>query len=62
MSGGRIMGQLAQNRGIVNKLKPINTVKLLGKPTELTVNLAASIAKSKIKKVIKRSITKGIEF
>jgi len=62
MSGGRIMGQIAQNRGIANQLKPIDTVKFLGKTTELTVNLAASIAKNLIKKVIKRSISKGIEF
>ena len=62
MSGGRIMGQIAKNRGIANQFKPMNTVKLLGKTTELTVNFAASIAKSLIKKVIKRSITKGIEF
>ena len=62
MSGGRIMGQLTQNRGIANQIKPINTVKLLGKTTELTVNFAASIAKSLVKKVIKRSISKGIEF
>tara|TARA_R110000868_G_scaffold104060_1_gene286156 strand:+ start:59 stop:928 length:870 start_codon:yes stop_codon:yes gene_type:complete len=62
MSGGRIMGQLAQNRGIGNQLKPIDTVKFLGKTTELTVNFAASIAKNLIKKVIKRSISKGIEF
>ncbi|WP_047417440.1 relaxase/mobilization nuclease domain-containing protein [Cellulophaga sp. Hel_I_12] len=60
MSGGRIMGQLTQNRGIANQIKPINTVKLLGKKTELTVNFAASIAKSLVKKVIKRSIDKGI--
>jgi len=62
MSGGRIMGQIAQNRGIGNQLKPMNTVKLLGKTTELSVNFAGSIAKSLIKKVIKRSISKGIEF
>lgn len=62
MSGGRIMGQISQNKGIANQIKPINTVKLLGKTTELTINFAASIAKSLVKKVIKRSITKGIEF
>lgn len=62
MSGGRIMGQIVQNRGIGNQLKPIDTVKFLGKTTELTVNFAASIAKNLIKKVIKRSISKGIEF
>jgi hypothetical protein len=62
MSGGRIIGQIAQNKGLGNQIKPIKTVQLLGKTTELTVNLAASIAKSLVKKVIKRSISKGIEF
>lgn len=62
MSGGRILGQIAQNSGIGNQIKPIKTVQLLGKTTELTVNFAASIAKSLVKKVIKRSITKGIGF
>jgi len=62
MSGGRIIGQLAQNRGVGNQLKPIDTVKFLGKTTELTVNFEASIAKNLIKKVIKRSVSKGIEF
>jgi hypothetical protein len=62
ISGGRIIGQIAQNRAVENQLKPIDTVKFLGKTTELTVNFAASIAKSLLKKVIKRAITKGIEF
>ncbi len=62
MSGGKIIGQLAQNRGVGNQIKPIKTVQLLGKTTVLTVNFAGSIAKSIIKKVIKRSISKGIEF
>ena len=60
MSGGRILGQIAQNSGFGNQIKPIKTVQLLGKTTELTVNFAASIAKSLVKKVIKRSINKGI--
>ena len=62
MSGGRIIGQIAQNRGLENQIKPTKTVQLLGKSTALTVNFAASIVKSLVKKVIKRSITKGIEF
>ncbi len=62
MSGGRIMGQITQNSGFGNQIKPIKTVQLLGKTTELTVNFAASIAKSLIKRIIKRSVTKGIEF
>ncbi len=60
MSGGRIMGQITLNKGIGNHVKPIKTVQLLGKTTELTVNFAASIAKSLVKKVIKRSLDQGI--
>ena len=63
MSGGRIMGQLAQNnKGIGQPIKLNNTTQLLGKTIELSTNLAASIAKSMLKKVIKRSIDKGIGF
>lgn len=63
ISGGRIMGQLAQNnKGIGQPIKLNNTTQLLGKTIELSTNLAASIAKGLVKKVIKRSIDKGIGF
>lgn len=63
MSGGKIMGQLAQNnKSIGQPIKLNNTTQLLGKTIELSTNLAASIAKSMLKKVIKRSIDKGIGF
>ena len=63
MSGGRIMGQLAQNnKGIGQPIQLKNSTQLLGKTIELSTNLVASIAKSIVKKVIKRGITKGIEF
>ncbi|SMC39876.1 relaxase/mobilization nuclease domain-containing protein [Cellulophaga tyrosinoxydans] len=63
MSGGGIMGQLAQNNiGIGQSIQLKNTTQLLGKTIELSTNLAASIAKSMLKKVIKRSIDKGIGF
>tara|TARA_R110002126_G_scaffold282068_1_gene430271 strand:- start:724 stop:1596 length:873 start_codon:yes stop_codon:yes gene_type:complete len=61
MSGGRIMGQLAQNnKGIRQPIQLKNTTQLLGKTIELSTNLVASIAKSMLKKVIKRSIDKGL--
>ena len=56
------MGQLMQQNSFRKQATPINTVKLLGKTTELSVNFAASIAKSLLKKVIKRGINQGIGF
>lgn len=61
MSGGKIMGQLAQNNKVIGQLIQLkNTTQVLGKTIELSPNLAASIAKSIVKKVIKRSIDQGI--
>jgi len=62
MSGGRIMAQLSQNRGIVKPLEAGKSTQLLGKTLELSSNLATSIAKNIIKKTIKRAIDTGIGF
>jgi len=62
MSGGRIMAQLSQNRGIAKPLEAGKSAKLLGKTLELSTNLATSIAKNIIKKTIKKAIDTGIGF
>lgn len=62
ISGGRIMGQLSQNRGIAKPIAASNSVQLLGKTVEMSTNLATSIAKNIIKKTIKRAIDTGIGY
>jgi hypothetical protein len=62
MSGGRIMAQLSQNRGIVKPLEAGKSTQLLGKTLELSSNLATSIAKNIIKKTIRKTIDTGIGF
>jgi len=63
ISGGRLMGQLAHNnKGLGQPIKLNDTTQLFGKTIELSTNIVASIAKSMLKKVIKRSIDKGIGF
>ena len=62
MSGGRIMAQLSQNKGI-SKPKDIGkSVRLLGETVEMSTNLATGIAKNIIKKTIKRAIDTGIGY
>jgi len=60
MSGGRIMGQLSQNRGMGKPIEVDKSIQLLGKTVEMSTNLATSIAKNIIKKTIKKSIDTGI--
>jgi hypothetical protein len=62
MSGGKIMGQLSQNRNIGKQLEVGKSVQVLGKTLEMSTNLASSIAKNTIKKTIKRAIDTGIGF
>ncbi|WP_282053834.1 relaxase/mobilization nuclease domain-containing protein [Maribacter luteus] len=60
MSGGRIMAQLTQNRGITKPVEVGKSIQLLGKTVEMSTNLATSIAKNIIKKTIKKAIDTGI--
>ena len=60
MSGGRIMGQLTQNRGITKPVEVGKSIQLFGKTVEMSTNLAMSIAKNIIKKTIKKAIDTGI--
>ncbi|SDF15534.1 Relaxase/Mobilisation nuclease domain-containing protein [Pricia antarctica] len=62
MSGGRIMALLSRNRGIGNPVQAGKSVQLLGKTVEMSGNLAISIAKNIIKKIIKRAIDTGIGY
>ncbi len=62
MSGGRIMGQLSQNKGIIKPKEISKSVQVLGKTMEMSTNLVASIAKNIIKKTIKRAIDTGIGY
>ncbi|NAY91390.1 relaxase/mobilization nuclease domain-containing protein [Muricauda sp. JGD-17] len=62
MSGGRIMAQLTQNKGITKSMEVSKSAKLLGKTVEMSTNLATSVAKNIIKKTIKRAIDTGIGY
>lgn len=62
MSGGKLMAQLSQNKGIVKSKVIDKSIQVLGKTMELSANLAASIAKNIVKKVIKRTINRGIGY
>ncbi len=62
MSGGKIIGQITQNKGMGKPKEASKSVKLLGKTLEMSTNLASSVAKSVIKKVIKRAIDTGIGY
>ena len=62
MSGGKIIGQLSQNRSVGKQIAAEKSVQVLGKTLEMSTNLAASIAKSIIKKAIKKAIDTGIGY
>ena len=62
MSGGKIIGQISQNKGFVKPRELGKSVQLLGKTVEMSTNLATSIAKNIIKKTIKRAIDTGIGY
>ncbi|MCR1025660.1 relaxase/mobilization nuclease domain-containing protein [Cellulophaga baltica] len=62
MSGGRIMAQLSQNRGMAKPKEVGKSVQLSGKTLDMSTNLATSIAKNIIKKTIKRAIDPGIGY
>ncbi|MDL5512686.1 relaxase/mobilization nuclease domain-containing protein [Arenibacter sp. M-2] len=56
MSGGKIIGQLSQNRTVGKQIAAEKSVQVLGKTLEMSTNLAASIAKGMIKKAIDTGI------
>lgn len=62
MSGGKLMSQLSQNKGITKPIELGKTVKVLGKTLEMSANLVASITKSVVKKVVKSTIKRGIGY
>jgi hypothetical protein len=62
MSGGKIMGQLLQNKGVGKSIVADKSVQLFGKTLKMSTNLASSIAKNIIKKTIKRAIDPGIGY
>ncbi len=62
ISGGKIIGQITQNKGIGKPIEAGKSVQLLGKTLEMGTNLASSIAKSLLKKAIKRTIDRGIGY
>ncbi len=62
ISGGKIIGQITQNKGIGKTIAAGKSVQLLGKTLKMSTNLASSIAKSLIKKVIKRTVDRGIGY
>ena len=62
ISGGKIIGQLSQNRTVGKQIAAEKSVQVLGKTLEMSTNLAASIAKNIIKKTIKKAIDTGIGY
>ena len=62
MSGGKILGQLSQNKGMGKSIGAGKSVRLLGKTLEMSTNLATSMAKNALKQVIKRAIDTGIGY
>jgi hypothetical protein len=62
MSGGKIIGQLSQNKGMGKPIVVGKSVRILGNAVKLGSNLATSIAKNAMKKTIKRAIDTGIGF
>lgn len=62
MSGGNIGKRLASNNGLSQFIKTNKKVELVGKTVELSTNMAASIAKSVLKKVVAKGLDAGIGF
>lgn len=62
MSGGKIIGQLSQNRNVGKQIATGKSVQVLGKTLKMNTNLAAGIANSIIKKTIKKAIDTGIGY
>ena len=62
MSGGKIMAQLSQYKGVGKPIEAGKSLQVLGKTLEMSTNLASSIAKSLLKKTIKRTIDRGIDI
>ena len=62
MSGGKILGQLSQNKGVGKSIEASKSVRLLGKTLEMSTNLASSMVKNALKQVIKRAIDPGIGY
>lgn len=62
MSGGKIIAQLSQNKGVSKPKEVGKSVQLMGKTLEMSTNLAMGIAKNIIKKTIKRAIDTGIGY
>ena len=62
MSGGKILGQISQNKGMVKPIEAGKSVRLLGKTLEMSTNLASNMAKNALKQVIKRAIDPGIGY
>lgn len=62
MSGGNIGKRLASNAGLPQFLKENAKMQLVGKTVELSTNMATSIAKTVIKKVVSIGLDAGMGF
>ena len=60
MSGGRIIAQISESANRVMNKSKVPTLKLAGKTIELSTNIATALARRFAKKVIKRTIDRGI--
>ena len=62
MTGGKIIGGVTQNLGYTKMKELPHSLKLMDRTVHISTNMAASIAKSLVKQVIKRSLDTGIGF
>ncbi len=62
MSGANLAAQISKNTEMGIRTSKTNTVNLLGKTTQLSVNLAAGLAKQGLKMAVKKTMGLGMEI
>jgi len=62
MSGGKILGEISNHAGLGKQMVAAKTVQVLGKTLELGTNLATSLAKDILNKIVKQTVDRGIGF
>ncbi|WP_394973996.1 relaxase/mobilization nuclease domain-containing protein [uncultured Croceitalea sp.] len=62
MSGGKLAVQISNNATKGMSLTKVSTIKLAGKTLEFSANIATALAKSVLKRIVKRAIDQGMGF